>query len=306
MALHQCTRALYRSHLKANELQRCSTVPGKRSAVPSDQKSLYGCLTGHHRNQMRLKMKKLHMHVPENDSWRMGAGFGGEYEKDPNPPEAQLRFVRQFPDTGEICVISWSVKEQRWKFVGPGWSCFNSFQPGEEPVTGAGEYAEEVEKTDLVSKAHAMINAKRKAQRIKDGQDDPDAADNIDNDYADMFQTLLIPEEWPNGITVRAEANEDPKDMIEVVVLGVPPEQGCQVLQGRWRTAGGLGGLGGLAWRTWRTGGLGGLAWRTWWTGGLGGLADGLRLADLADLADWDWRTWRTPQANLADLADWI
>eukprot|EP00665_Eupelagonemidae_sp_cell47_P012412 gene12412-biopygen5193 len=57
-------------------------------------------------------------------------------------------------------------------------------------------------------------------------------------------------------------------------------EQGCQVLQGRWRTAGGLGGL------------LASLADLADLADGLGGLG-GLRWPDLADLADLGplWRT---------------
>ena len=72
------------------------------------------------------------------------------------------------------------------------------------------------------------------------------------------------------------------------------PRQGCQVLHGRWRTAGGLGGLASR---------LADLAdWRTL-PGGLGGLAD---LADsgLADLADWRTRVWRTLADSGQALAD--
>eukprot|EP00665_Eupelagonemidae_sp_cell47_P013074 gene13074-biopygen3518 len=60
-----------------------------------------------------------------------------------------------------------------------------------------------------------------------------------------------------------------------------PAAQGCQVLQGRWRTAGGLGGLGEL--------GLADLADSASESGGLGGLDR------------WAWRTWRTAMADLAD-----
>eukprot|EP00665_Eupelagonemidae_sp_cell47_P012197 gene12197-biopygen4751 len=93
--------------------------------------------------------------------------------------------------------------------------------------------------------------------------------------------------------------------------------QGCQVLHGRWRTAGGLGGL--PAW-------LADLADLADWLGGIGGL----RLADLADLADGLAVTsrrghvrrsevgetmsrrsvcglpWRTLVRRLADLADYV